>query len=587
MDFADVLHGRRSIRKFQDTPVEREVIERIIEAAFAAPIGTRDECRYFVVLTGEAKDWLVDEALDPGLERLATSLQDSAARDTVRYTLTLLPLLRQAPVVIAAYMELLNRDESLALPTVAAAVQNLLLAAYNEGLGACWTTGAIYLGEDIREHLGLEDKELVALVPLGYPAEEAHRRSWPQQVDWRGSGDAPPPAEPKAATSRHALPDWVPAATESSGAEILVSDRSPSTRRTIRQALTEAGYVVREADPPDRVITLVRERPPSLVILDALFAGQYGANAARRLQEEAGSYVPVLLTAAAYHLEDKARALSLGADGFIGKPIRWPELLGQVRSLLRTKGLYDDLQRTKGDLQELMHHRDHLTDMIVHDLRSPLSGILGTVQYVLQDEDSKLDPSARDLLDMSVEGGQTLLGMVNDLLDVSKMSEVGLPLNLEPVDVRAAAEAAVRQLARPAAEKAVELRSAVPDGLPPVPADREKLQRVLVNLVGNAVKFTAAQGQVCVSAHTDDNAGTMDIAVSDTGMGIPEADRDRIFDLFAQVESGGPERRQGTGLGLTFCRVIVQGHHGTITVDSEEGKGSTFTVHLPLAAQGT
>jgi len=583
MNFADVLRGRRSIRKFRDDPVPRDVVGRVIDAAFAAPIGTRDECRYFVVLTAEARDRLVSEVLEPGLERLATSLEDCAARDTIRYTRSLLPMLRQAPVVIAAYMELLDRDESLALPTVAAAVENLLLAAYGEGLGACWTTGSIYLAEDIREHLGVEDKQLVALVPLGYPAQEPPRRSRPVRVDWRGSAGAPTPTATPTAL-RRALPDWVPLEAESPGAEILLGDHSPSTRRAMRQALTEAGYVVREADAPDQVLTLVRERPPSLVILDALFAGQCGADPGRQFQEAAGGYVPVLLTAAAYHLEDKARALALGADGFIGKPVRWPELLGQVRSLLRTKHLYDDLQRAKRDLEGLVRHRDRLTHMIVHDLRSPLAGIVGTFQYVLEDEDSKLDPPARDLLGMSLESGQTLMGMVNDLLDISKMTEVGLPLDLEPVDVRAVAEAAIRQLARFAAQKPVELRSEVPEGLPPVPADREKLQRVLVNLVSNAVKFTPARGQVRLTAYTDDAAGTMNFAVSDTGMGIPEKDRERIFELFAQVESGGPERRQGTGLGLTFCRMVVQAHHGTITVDSEEGKGSTFTVHLPLTA---
>jgi len=581
MDFADVLHGRRSIRKFREDPVQEDVIERVIEAAFAAPIGTRDECRYFVVLTGKAKERLVGEVLEPGLERLATSLEDCAARDTIRYTRSLVPMLRQAPVVIAAYMELLDRDESLALPSVAAAVENLLLAAYNEGLGTCWTTGSIYLAEDIREHLGLEDKQLIAVVPLGYPAQVPQGRSRPPRVDRRDHGDAPPPAR----ASRHSLPEWVPAEAESPGAEILVGDRSLSTRQAMGQALTEAGYAVREADAPDQVLALMRERPPSLVIMDALFAGQCGANPGRQLQEAAGGYVPVLLTAAAYHLEDKARALALGADGFIGKPVRWPELLGQVRSLLRAKRLYDDLQRAKRDLEQLVRHRDRLTHMIVHDLRSPLSGIVGTVQYVLEDEDSKLDPSARDLLGMSLESGQRLLGMVNDLLDVSKLSEVGLPLNLEPVDVRAVAEAAARQLARYAAQKPVELTMEVPDGLPPVPADREKLQRVLVNLVTNAVKFTPVRGEVRLTACTNDVAGTLDIAVSDTGIGIPEKDRERIFELFAQVEDGGPERRQGTGLGLTFCRMVVQAHHGTITVDSEEGKGSTFTVHLPLATE--
>jgi two-component system, sensor histidine kinase and response regulator len=340
--------------------------------------------------------------------------------------------------------------------------------------------------------------------------------------------------------------------------------------------------MVWEADSLDSLAPLVREHAAHLVIADALTFGSCGADVVRELRAAAGGYVPLLLTAAAYHLEDKARALALGADGFLGKPVRWPELLGQVRSLLRTKRLYDDLERAKQDLEKLVAHRDRLTHMIVHDLRSPLTGVVGTMEYVLEDEGSRLDATARDLLVLSVDSGQTLLGMVNDLLDVSKMSEVGIPLDIAPVAVRELAEAALGQLARFAADKDTELRNEVPEGLPLVPADRGKLQRVLVNLVSNAVKFTPARGVVRVTAHMDEPAGTMAIAVTDTGMGIPKKDRERIFDLFAQVDDRGPEQRQGTGLGLTFCKMVAEAHGGRIDVDSEEGKGSTFTITLPV-----
>ncbi len=582
MEFHDVLFGRRSIRKFREEPVPREVVERLIEAAFAAPIGTRDECRSFIVLTGEAKERLVAEVLEPGLARLAGLLDDCAARDTVRYTQALLPPLRQAPVVIAAYMDLIDRDESLALPTVAAAVENLLLAAHAEGLGACWTTGSLYLAEDIREYLGLYDKQLVALIPLGYPAQSPERSPRAPRVDWRGVADAPASSLGQPEGFAYSLPKWVREGAEGDGAEILVGDWSRSARDSIRRSLTAAGYVVLEADTPDRVVPLVRERPPALVILESFFADGCGADLSGQLREATGGYVPVLLAAGAYHLEDKARALALGADGFVGKPLRWPELLGQVRSLLRTKRLYDDLGLAKRDLERLVQQRDRLTHMIIHDLRSPLAGVVGTMQFVLVYSDSRIDDSARTLLEMWHESGQTLLGMVNDLLDISKMSEVGLPLTIEPVSVHEVATAVVRQLARLALDKRIEVAVEVPEDLRPVPADQQKLQRVLANLVGNALKFTPAEGSVRVTAHVDEAAGTMNIAVSDTGAGIPKQDHARIFEMFAQGETDSAAQRQGTGLGLTFCKMVVEAHGGSITVDSEEGKGSTFTVRLPL-----
>ena len=108
---------------------------------------------------------------------------------------------------------------------------------------------------------------------------------------------------------------------------------------------------------------------------------------------------------------------------------------------------------------------------------------------------------------------------------------------------------------------------------------------MLVNLIANAAKLTPSGGKVRVTAHADPEAWTMALAVGDTGKGIPPQDRARIFELFTQVEDHSPERRQGTGLGLAFCKMAVEAHGGTITVDSEEGRGSTFTVTLPLAPE--
>jgi two-component system sensor histidine kinase/response regulator len=584
MDVSEALFSRRSIRQFSDRSVQQEAVEHLLRAAFAGPIGTKQECRYFVVIAGSDKQQLIDEVIQPGLERLREALEDCAARRTVDYTRSLVQPLRSAPVVIAAYMELIGRDESLALPTVSAAVENLLLAAHERGLGACWITGANYLAEDISEALGIQRKQLVALIPIGYPDSEPRRKARPVRADWRGLKKTPASQE-QVEIQEEPIPDWLEQPpTPAPG--ILIADDRASVRTRIAHILKAAGYQVREADSWDSMLAAIQNECPALIILDAFLTDTCVSDVAAQLSDVTEAYVPVLVTARAYHLEDKARALAMGADGFLAKPVRWPELLGQVRSLLRTKHLYDQLAKARDDLQQLMHHRQRLTDMIVHDLRSPLGGIIGTMEYVLEDESSTLDDGARELLDLSLASGRQLVGMVNDLLDMSKMSEVGLPVRLESVQIGEISRAALGQVAPLAAEKQIDLSSDVPDDLPSVQADREKLQRVLVNLLGNAIKFTPEAGRVNLAARLQGEGRTLAVSVSDTGIGIPQSEHERIFDLFSQVEHEAAERAQGTGLGLAFCKMVVESHGGTISVESEEGKGSTFTVRLPLPSPG-
>lgn len=583
MEATEALFGRRSIRHFSDEPVDAETIERLLRAAFAGPIGTRRECRYFVVTGGSEKEQLIREVLEPGLAHLNQALEDCQARETVAFTRSLIQPLRSAPVVIAAYMELIGRDESLALPSVSAAVENLLLAAQAEGLGACWTTGANYLAEDISEHLGIHRKQLVALIPVGHPAVRPRPRTRPVRAEWRGIDGAPVGTE--ATVDEEPLPDWLERVPEPAP-EILVADDRPSARARIGEILQRAGYRVREASSWDAAQQAIRDSCPALVILDAFLNGSCIGDVARQLGHVTATYIPVLVTASAYHLEDKARALASGADGFLAKPVRWPELLGQVRSHLRTKELYDQLAAARDDLERLMHHRKRLTDMIIHDLRAPLSGIIGTMEYVLEDGDTALEAGARELLEMSLASGRELLGMVNDLLDIAKMSEVGLRLKLGPVALAEVARAALGQVAGLAAEKQLELKADVPADLPSVTADREKLQRVLVNLLGNAIKFTPAAGTIRLTARLDDEGSTAVLAVSDTGIGIPESEHERIFELFTQVEHDAAQQEKGTGLGLAFCKLVVESHGGTIAVDSREGQGSIFTIRLPVSGPG-
>lgn len=212
-----------------------------------------------------------------------------------------------------------------------------------------------------------------------------------------------------------------------------------------------------------------------------------------------------------------------------------------------------------------------------HELRTPLTSIAMSIELLAESAEAKLSTNEQDLLFAAREDVQRLRALVNDLLDLSKIESGRMEMAFEPVAVSLLIERATATLAGQAQEKGVVLRQDLPAELPPVKADPNKITWVLTNLIANAIRYTEPNGQIEVSAKP---AGSfVDIAVSDTGAGIPLEYQTKIFDKFVQVKSD--KAVGGSGLGLAICKEIVKAHSGTIWVNSTPGQGSTFTFTLP------
>jgi PAS domain S-box-containing protein len=224
--------------------------------------------------------------------------------------------------------------------------------------------------------------------------------------------------------------------------------------------------------------------------------------------------------------------------------------------------------------------RDDLTHMIVHDLRTPLTAILSGMQTL--EMAGGLQAHQQEFVTMAVSGGRTLLSMINDLLDISKMEADSLQLDYTDIEVRDLIGRALAQISALAAQAGITLVTDIAPEMPLVPGDEDKLRRTLVNLVGNAVKFTPSGGTVTVTARSEPVHNQIIVSVRDTGEGIPQDAIGRIFDKFGQVESRKAGRMMSTGLGLTFCKMAVEAHGGRIWVESQLGKGSTFSFVVPL-----
>jgi two-component system phosphate regulon sensor histidine kinase PhoR len=237
------------------------------------------------------------------------------------------------------------------------------------------------------------------------------------------------------------------------------------------------------------------------------------------------------------------------------------------------------------ELRRLQRIRTEFIDNLSHELRTPLSNVRLLTETLARDLDrADLPPRIRDgILKIDVESGH-LVQMVNELLDLSKIEQGSIPLHLDTVDLGEVVRASVERLRLFADRQGVRLITDVAPDLPPVRGDDERLGQMLVNLLHNAVKFSAAGDVVTVRAR---NVGDeIVLSVEDRGMGIPTADVGRVFERFYKVDKARVRGKGGTGLGLAIVRHIAEGHGGRAWVESEEGAGSTFSVAIPTGEAG-
>jgi two-component system, NtrC family, sensor histidine kinase KinB len=238
--------------------------------------------------------------------------------------------------------------------------------------------------------------------------------------------------------------------------------------------------------------------------------------------------------------------------------------------------------RDVSDARRLEQTRELITETLVHDLRSPLSAVLGAVAILQEDleEKDRLDDISRQGLQVAQRAGARIMSLVESLLEISRMQTGSMELSPSPVNLYTLAAAILADYLQQANELGILLHNEIPGDLPTLRADPAKLGRVFANLLDNALKFTPSGGQVSISA--DLQAGDwIVVRISDTGPGIPEEYRQKIFERFTQVP-GQAGRRRGSGLGLTFCRLVMEAHGGSIRVEAGASGGSVFVLTLPL-----
>ncbi len=252
-----------------------------------------------------------------------------------------------------------------------------------------------------------------------------------------------------------------------------------------------------------------------------------------------------------------ARAVSYGADA------------GSRRTAVY---LRDIAQRRKLDML-----RDDLVGMIAHEIRNPLTVIRGAISTVLGEWHQLPPEEMHQLLEDAALEAESLSNVTANLLELSRVQANRLLLQVEPVSIQAVARDAVSQVSRQTDRH--RFRLDVPDGLPPVHVDQLRLERVMYNLVENAVKYSPRGGDIHIAARTE--TGHLSVSVTDHGIGLSPSDRERLFEPFQRID-GSSAAPNGLGLGLLVCRRLIEVYGGRIWVESEPGHGSTFFFTLPL-----
>lgn len=239
-----------------------------------------------------------------------------------------------------------------------------------------------------------------------------------------------------------------------------------------------------------------------------------------------------------------------------------------------------EVQAQAGKIAELNHEKDALMGMVAHDLRTPLSGLLGFAEIALEGLDSGEDPSTlREDLDVIKSTAMEMNELLSDLLDVSRMEAGKVQFSPETVDLIAFLSESERRYELLASRKQITFRLALPESLPPVRLDPLRIRQVLNNLVSNACKFTNPGGMVTLQARVTPAA--FEVSVTDTGQGIAADELDRVFQRYEQTSAQATAGEKGSGLGLAIAKRLVEMHGGKIWVESKPGVGTRFTFALP------
>ena len=355
-------------------------------------------------------------------------------------------------------------------------------------------------------------------------------------------------------------------------ARILVADDVPANRELLRAYLEPEGHEVIEAEDGRRVLELAQTAAPDLLLLDVMMPGmngfEVGAELKRRTRDD---FLPIVLVTALRDPSSRGLGLKLSADDFLTKPVERGDLLGRVRNLLALRQRTHELAARNRELLALQQFQAEMAALLVHDLKNPMAVVMSNLEYVL---DAPLEMDQVEALQDARRGGQRVLRLLSNLLDLSRLESSRMPLNRAIVSVRSLVEPLAREREQHLSRRRV--RIALPDDAVEVQVDADLVTRVMENILDNAARYVPEGGRIVVFTRLG-SAG-IELCIGNSGDAIPADKRAVVFDKYGQGE--GP-LRGNLGLGLYFCRLALEAHGGSIAIEEQKELPTVFVLRLP------
>lgn len=378
--------------------------------------------------------------------------------------------------------------------------------------------------------------------------------------------------------------------TSSKKHKILIVEDKQENMDLLVYFLHPQGYEIISVYDGLSALQKVEEEHPDIILLDIMLPKMDGYEVCGRLKKDPETkFIPIIMLTALKELKDKVRALEVGADDFLSKPFENIELLARVKSLLRLKEYHDELQSKNLELAEkneslmrMDRFKEDLTNLIIHDMKNPLFVIQGNLQMMSMSMENVPPEILKKYAQRIERSSQQLLRMVVNLLDISRIEEGTIDLKNDHANINEIIDKIIERIKDYPENKNKEILVDLDSNLPELTIDRSVMERVFENLINFSITNLVDEGKVTITtAAVDDQK--IQFVTHDNGTQIPKNYYDKIFEKFSQTEIKDSGYRVDRALGLTFCKMAVEAHKGSMWLDLETKVGNKFIIELPIS----
>jgi two-component system sensor histidine kinase/response regulator len=367
---------------------------------------------------------------------------------------------------------------------------------------------------------------------------------------------------------------------------ILIVDDTPANLRLLSHVLSKEGYAYIEASDGEKALKLAEKHHPDLILLDIMMPGMDGFEVVKQLKtEENLAEIPIIFLSSLSETDDKIQGFKYGGVDYITKPFQKEETLARIKTHLKIRFLQKQLNERirilrdrEVELSRLNQKKDDLVRMVSHDIKNPLTGIIGLVK-LMRDSDKISAEEQKQMLSVIEDSGTNLLNLVREMLDRETQKTEPQAIEYSECDVNDILERVIAMNKAKSVLKNISLHFSVAPAHLHLNADQNKLEIALNNLVSNALKFTPSEGAVSVEAQAREEDVLFKII--DSGIGIPEKMQPDLFLNPDKASRDGTGGEVGTGLGLDIVQLYVDLHKGKVWVESKLDEGTTFFISIP------